>query len=314
MVESHDDVVDTLIIGGGPAGLATALYLAQYLNSAIIFDSPQHSKHAIRTHAVPTWDKRTLADLCKAARKEIASHYSTVRFEQRTIHCVNKLTSSYFEARDAEGRRWYGKTVVLAVGVRYLLPDIPGYDTCWLGGSCQCPHWGGRSTLDHLPTAGVLATGENMTAEQAVAEACMIRRLVENVVIYTDGNLELAVAIEASLATANIGKVSTDSRPIERLSKGIKLNCLTVEFGNGPPRHQGFLLHNPKTEIDGPFTRQLGLELTEDGALRTEKYETSIEGVFAVGDCASTSRTILNAMASGMAAATRITAQLQQNR
>lgn len=52
-------VVDTLLIGGGPAGLSAALALARQLHSAVVFDSGVYrnalSKHM---HTVATWDHK----------------------------------------------------------------------------------------------------------------------------------------------------------------------------------------------------------------------------------------------------------------
>lgn len=71
-------------------------------------------------------------------------------------------------------------------------------------------------------------------------------------------------------------------------------------------------VHKPKVQIRGPFAEQLGLEIDEMGLIKTSQpfYETTVKGVFAVGDCASPMPAVVNAMAMGTFAAGGLVAQL----
>lgn len=72
-------------------------------------------------------------------------------------------------------------------------------------------------------------------------------------------------------------------------------------------------VYNPKTEINGPFADQLSLALTEGGDLQISQpfHETSVPGVFAVGDCATPIKVVSLATAMGSLAAAGLVAQLQ---
>ena len=68
-----------------------------------------------------------------------------------------------------------------------------------------------------------------------------------------------------------------------------------------------------KTEVNGPFAHQLALELTDQGDIKTNgaMYESSVPGVFAVGDCATFMKGVTNAVAMGTVAAAAVSGQLQ---
>lgn len=64
--------------------------------------------------------------------------------------------------------------------------------------------------------------------------------------------------------------------------------------------------------MNGPFVKQLGLELTEVGIIKTTNgfHETTTPGVFAVGDCAAPMPAVVNAVAMGAFAAVGVAGQL----
>ena len=72
----------------------------------------------------------------------------------------------------------------------------------------------------------------------------------------------------------------------------------------------------PATKLNGPFIEQLGLDVDAQGTIVTSSpfYETSVQGVFAVGDCATPMKSVSQAMAMGSFAAAGVVGKLGQGK
>lgn len=67
-------------------------------------------------------------------------------------------------------------------------------------------------------------------------------------------------------------------------------------------------------KLNGPFVEQLGLEVTEQGFIKTSPpfYATNVPGVLAVGDCATPFKAVTQAISMGTFAAGGVVGQLGQ--
>lgn len=126
---------DALVVGAGPSGLSTALTMARALQTVAVFDSGVYRNQlATHMHTLLTWDHKNPADFRQAARSEILSRYQTVSFHDTNVTGIRKNDLGNFEATGPDGQSWLGRSVILASGVRDVLPDIEGYEDCWVKG------------------------------------------------------------------------------------------------------------------------------------------------------------------------------------
>ncbi len=130
------NLVDALIIGGGPAGLTTALAMARQQHTSVVFDSKDYRNERTKhMHAVLGFDHEDPKVFRAKARENILARYSTVQFADVKVEKVMRLqqegNQTVSEAVDVEGKTWQGRKLVLATGVIDVYPDIPGYDECW---------------------------------------------------------------------------------------------------------------------------------------------------------------------------------------
>ncbi|KAF7173483.1 hypothetical protein CNMCM6106_007561 [Aspergillus hiratsukae] len=310
---------DVLIIGAGPAGLSTATGLARQLHTAVVFDSGVYRNAMTQhMHNVLGWDHRNPAELRAAGRADLTNRYSTIQFQNSTIEAIRHIEAQQlFEARDDQGHRWYGRKLVLATGVRDIPLDIEGYAECWANGIYHCLFCDGYEERGQ-ETAGVLALGPIANPPRALHLARMARRLSQSVTVYTNGNEQLAKEIQQAAEVSPVGTswLKFDARPITRFEKGEVAKTVIVHFAAGESKTEGFLVYNPQTEVNGPFAKQLALAMTEGGDIQTTPpfHETSVPGVFAVGDCATPLKAVTPAVAMGSLAAGGLVAQLQAQR
>ena len=128
--------VDVLIVGAGPAGLSAALVLSRARYKTAIFDSGVYrNARASHMHMFPTWDHKDPAEYRAAARAELSARYSeVVQFINDAVTKVTHKVDGTFHAIDSSGKAWSGKKLILATGVKDILPKVPGYDSCWMNG------------------------------------------------------------------------------------------------------------------------------------------------------------------------------------
>lgn len=167
-----------------------------------------------------------------------------------------------------------------------------------------------------VPSAGVLCTAHAGSPPAALHLSRMARRFTDRVTLYTNGADELATQLKLELEkdkSGRAGLVTVNNQPISRLKRGAgRESEVIVALADGSEAAEGFLVHQPSSQVKGPFARQLSLELTPTGDIKTSQpfYETTVPGVFAVGDCATTMKAVSQSVAMGASAAGGLAYQL----
>ncbi len=167
-----------------------------------------------------------------------------------------------------------------------------------------------------LPSSGILASAHSGDPAIALHLSRMASRLTDKVTIYTNGADDAAATLHDLLANekgGRAGAIAVDNRRLVRLECGSgHPSEIIINFEDGSSETQGFLVHQPHMTIAGPFAKQLELELTPTGDVKATPpfYETSMPGVFAVGDCATPLKAVSQALAMGAFAAAGLVFQL----
>ncbi|RYP65748.1 hypothetical protein DL770_008928 [Monosporascus sp. CRB-9-2] len=306
------EFTDVAIIGGGPAGLTAANTLARQRHTAVVFDSKSYrNAGAAHMHMVPTWDNKSPEEYRGAARRNILDNYSTIQFADVAVTEVIKESDSHSKVRDASGKVWNARKVILAVGSADSYPNIDGYEQLWKKRIYHCLFCHGYEDRDAAST-GVLAVAP-VGPTLAVHMAHNAAQLSDQVTIYTNGDGEVAAELKPLVSSLVASKFSVETRQIKRLIGNGPPDSITVEFVDGSSKEEKFLVHNPQTSPQGPFVAQLGLATTPLGDIQAEApfWQTSVPGVFAVGDCSTPYKVIPSAITSGCNAAVAASAEIQ---
>lgn len=127
-------VVDVLIIGGGPAGLAAAASLMRQRHSVILFDSGSYrNERAGHMHLLPSLDHVDPARFRTSSRQQLIDRYTTLSIQECEVEKIAPQQSGedFFTVTDTSGKSWYGRKVILACGNADRYPVIEGYADAW---------------------------------------------------------------------------------------------------------------------------------------------------------------------------------------
>ena len=122
---------DLLIIGGGPAGLSTATFFARVNRPFILYDSQLYrNAQSPEAHTIMGYEGISPAEYRSKIQMELCSLYGKGGlgngvFKNGKIVSLQK-TDKGFEAVDEEGNTVKARKVVLATGIKDVLPPIPG--------------------------------------------------------------------------------------------------------------------------------------------------------------------------------------------
>src|SRR4051812_5402374 len=141
-----DEIDDCAVIGGGPAGLITALYLQRFHRRVRLFDAGSSRAAWIpKSHNVPGFpDGIAGPELLARLRSQVeALGISRHTVEVRDVHTgASRFTLAWAH------RRWEARTLVLATGVRDVLPPGDAAAAVRCGVLRLCPVCDGYEASD----------------------------------------------------------------------------------------------------------------------------------------------------------------------
>ncbi|KRD39872.1 hypothetical protein ASE35_06015 [Lysobacter sp. Root916] len=116
------DIIDVVVVGGGPAGLTAATYLRRFHRSCVVLDGGDSRARRIpESHNCPGFpDGVSGPDLLRRMRTQALE--AGVRIEPVVVDALLREGEGFRAV--AGGRSWRARAVVLATGVRDVLPDV----------------------------------------------------------------------------------------------------------------------------------------------------------------------------------------------
>lgn len=294
-----DKQFDVIIIGGSYAGMAAAMALGRALKQVLIIDSGKPCNAPTPySHNFLTQDGKTPAEIATLAKQQV-ERYNTVKFlNGLATHGVK--TETGFEIQVSTGETFYAGQLVFATGIKDILPGIEGLAACWGISVLHCPYCHGYEVRNEK--TGILGNGQ-----QVYDFSKLISNWTKDLTLFTNGTSTLTPEQTASLAAKNI-------KLIEKEIKRLVHNNGQLEKIVFTDRSQFLLnvLYAPATfEQHCHIPENLGCELTEEGYIKIDNFqETSVKGIFAIGDNAAKMRTVANAVSMGTTAGITISKKM----
>ena len=285
-------LLDAVVVGGGPAGLSAALVLGRARRRVVVLDTGRPANAPSQAVGGLLGQRGVSpAELRRSGRKQLAEHPDVDVREDAVVDvdaAADELT-----VRLGEGEAVRARTLVLAHGLRYDPPPLPGIRELWGRSVFHCPFCDGWEVRD-LPLA-VHGNGP-----EAARSALVIAGWSRDVVLCTDGPARLN-GERALLADAG---VRVREEPISRL-RGGGGQLRQIEFMSGPPEQPDALFIRTHREQPNGLADALGCDLSAAGTIVTDvDGRTGVPGVYAAGDAATEhSRSVANAIGSGSRAA-----------
>jgi thioredoxin reductase len=293
---------DTIIIGGGPAGLSAALALGRCRRRVLVCDAGlPRNRHSNHLHAYLTRDGFAPAEFLEIARQQLAA-YDTVRLVKGEAVDVRR-DKELFEVSVAESGSERARTLLLATGVVDHVPPIPGIEPLYGKSVHHCPYCDAWEWRDQ-PIA-VYGRGDAKGAGLAL----MMLQWSSDVVLVTDGPSALSPDERERLDQRGI-RVHED--PIARLEGDGDGRLQRIVFGDGRALARAALFFNTGQHQRSRLAEALGCEFDERGGVVTGELDvlTCVPGVYVAGDASRDVQLVVVAAAEGVKAAFAINKRL----
>lgn len=300
------ETVDCAAIGGGPAGLTAAIYLARFRRRIVVFD-----RGGSRALQIP------LSHNLGGFAEGISGADLIARMSRQAQQFGAELRQGEVTRIESEGAGWrlggegidlVARAVLFATGVTNRRPADLGeaeHDRALAAGKLRyCPICDGfEAGGDGAARIGVLGAQSH-----GVAEALFLRGFSPNVVLLTERTCELHEKDRADLAR---GPVRWEGRPVESYDfggDGIRLRLAgggAIELDTLYPA----LGSEPNVELIGG----LGLRTDAEGCVLTDSHQRlGLEGLYAAGDVVAALDQIGVAMGHAAIAATAMHNDLRE--
>jgi thioredoxin reductase len=291
---------DAAIVGGGPAGLTAALFLARCLHSVVLIDS----------HDPRNWEARgingylglhgiTPPELRERGRMEAARYGADL--VDGCVSTVRREAEQEFVVTLEDGRMFTSRQLLLAIGIKDVWPKVPGLDHCYGQTVHHCPDCDGFEARNKR--TAVIASGRS-----AAGMALSLTTWTRDLVICTNGKPASIQAPERAKLDAL--RIPIVEQPLVRLeSEGAEARGLVLADGSVIKCERVFFAigHYPADDLGV----QLGCKRDDEGLIVVDdKYRTSVENVFAAGDITPGPHLAIAAAGSGAIAALAMHASL----
>lgn len=282
------DVFDVLIVGGGPAGAAAAVYAARKgIKTGLLAE--RFGGQVMDTMSIENFisvPETNGPKLVAALEQHVRTYDVDIMNLQRAKALKTGDLDDLIEIELENGASLKSRTVILSTGARWREMNVPGEQQYKTRGVAYCPHCDGP--LFKGKRVAVIGGG-NSGVEAAIDLAGIVKEVT---LIEFDSQLRADAVLQKKLNSLPNVRVITSAQTTEVLGDGEKVTGLIYKDRISDALNT--------IELDGIFV-QIGLlpntdwlkdsavDLSPRGEIEVDaRGETSAPGVFAAGDATTT--------------------------
>lgn len=284
---------DTIIIGGGPAGLSAALVLGRCCRNVLVCDAGTPRSWAAREmHGFLTRDGIAPTEFRALAHQQL-ERYHNVQFWEGEVTDVARASENTFRVKLADERSELTRKILIATGVMDPLPALPRIEEFWGKSVHQCPYCDGWEVRG----APIAVYGKR---SRGLEMARAMTAWTSDIALCTDGHSGLQESEKEHLSRNGVEVI--EERIVELSGDNGQLDAMVFKSGRRLPRRA--LFFDTPCVSQSQIARKLGCQITKKGGIRCGRYEaTSVPGVFVAGNIIKDVQLVIVAAAEGTRAA-----------
>jgi thioredoxin reductase (NADPH) len=269
-----EELCEVLVVGGGPAGLSAALYLARYNRTVVLFDAGQGRStwHQINHNYLGFPGGVAARKLRELGYAQLADYGEVTRREHKVESM--RRDGDLFVAQTQNGE-WRGRAVILCTGVVDHYPHFDGWDE-YVGRSMfWCITCDGYGCKD----ACVVVAGNT---DASASEALQLTRFTDKLTVLTDSQAcHISKKFQERLRRAGIPLVHDKIASV--VGTGGQFEAICTKGGQRIALDQLFCQHGATPQTD--LAEALGVKCSDNGYIQTDsEQKTNVPGVYAAGD------------------------------
>jgi thioredoxin reductase (NADPH) len=306
---------DSIIIGGGVAGLTASIYLSRYKLSHLIFDELPGGQ-GLTAHIVENYPGFNSIPGPELMQKFIdhTKSYGVEIIQKKIVEITGLAGNGGFNVKADKGEEYEAKTLILAMGALHRVLNIPGEEK-FLGrgvsycATCDAPLYKGKTVAivgggdsaitgalhlaEFCPKVYLIHRRNEFRAEPVWVEKLNQRKSIEKILNNTISEIIGTKEVEKAILSESYGG-----------KKKLAVQGVFIEIGQIPA---------------ATLVTPLGVKLTEQGYIEIKPdMSTNISGIFAAGDLAFLSgsipvRQFITSASDGARAAVAIFRYLNKN-
>ena len=291
---------DTIIIGGGPAGITASLYIKRAgFNVLVITKGESALNKAKKIENYYGFEKpisgRVLIENGEKQAKALG--VNILKKEVIGIKYTNDNNYEVITANQTQNERYIAKTIVLATGANRNKPNIKGVQEYEGKGISYCAIC--DAAFYKNKDVAVLGNGE-----YAIGEIEELLPVVKSVTMLTDGQEHIE-------NRSNNEKFKINDKKIREFRGNTRIEEIEFEDNSTEKVNGIFIAQGTASSLD--FAKKLGARIEENYIIVNADMETTIPNVYAAGDCTGGILQISKAVYEGTKAGLSIINKLRRN-